>query len=125
MFDKFLPYGMTRGMLRAGAVMTGILFVLSYAVDVSLGRFGVSPAATIWNDAAIALIAAALLIFYLFSNQTEQIFLRARAHEPDGGTEPPFAPRPGRDAQRRRSGGPRGAAANDGPGHRAGRPRVN
>src|SRR5215472_3112293 len=50
----------------------------SYAVDVSLAEFGVSPAATIWNDAAMALIAAALLIFYLLSSQTEQIFLRAR-----------------------------------------------
>ena len=78
MFDKFLPHGMTRGMLRAGAVMTGILFVLSYVVDVSLAEFGVSPAATIWNDAAMALIAAALLIFYQFSSHTEQIFLRAR-----------------------------------------------
>jgi len=78
MFDKFLPFGMTRAMLRAAAVMTGILFVISYAVDVSLAQLGVSPAATFWNDAAIALIAAAVLIFYLFSSQTEQIFLRAR-----------------------------------------------
>jgi len=78
MFDKYLPYGVTRGMLRAGAVMTGILFVISYSVDVSLAELGVSPAATLWNDAAIALIAAAVLIFYLFSSRSEQIFLRAR-----------------------------------------------
>jgi hypothetical protein len=69
---------MTRAMLRAAAVMTGILFIISYAVDVSLAQLGVSPAATLWNDAAIALIAVAVLIFYLFSSQTEQIFLRAR-----------------------------------------------
>jgi hypothetical protein len=78
MFDKFLPFGMTRAMFSAAAVMTGILFIISYAVDVSLAQLGVSPAATLWNDAAIALIAAAVLIFYLFSSQTEQIFLRAR-----------------------------------------------
>jgi len=78
MFDKYLPYWMTRGMLRAGAVMAAILFIISYAVDVTLGAFGVSPATTILNDAAIALIAAAVLIFYLFSSRSEQIFLRAR-----------------------------------------------
>lgn len=78
MFDKFLPYWMTRGMLRAGAVMTGILFLISYMVDVTLAAAGMSPAATVLNDAAIALIAASVLIFYLFSSRTEQIFLRAR-----------------------------------------------
>lgn len=78
MFDKFLPYWMTGGMLRAGAVMTGILFLISYMVDVTLAAAGMSPAATVLNDAAIALIAASVLIFYLFSSRTEQIFLRAR-----------------------------------------------
>jgi signal transduction histidine kinase len=78
MFDKYLPYWLTRGMLRAGAVMSGILFVISYIVDISLVQVGVSPAATVLNDAAIALIAASVLIFYLFSSRTEQIFLRAR-----------------------------------------------
>jgi hypothetical protein len=78
MLDKCLPYWMTRGMLRAGAVMTGILFVISYIVDVTLAGLGVSPAATVLNDVAIALIAASVLIFYLFSSRTEQIFLRAR-----------------------------------------------
>jgi len=65
-------------MLRAGAVMTGILFLISYMVDVTLAAAGMSPAATVLNDAAIALIAASVLIFYLFSSRTEQIFLRAR-----------------------------------------------
>jgi hypothetical protein len=78
MFDKLLPYWMTGGMLRAGAVMTGILFLISYMVDVTLAAAGMSPAATVLNDAAIALIAASVLIFYLFSSRTEQIFLRAR-----------------------------------------------
>jgi hypothetical protein len=78
MFDKYLPYWLTRGMLRDGAVMAGILFVISYIVDVTLLGFGLSPAATILNDMAIALIAGSLLIFYLFSTRSEQIFLRAR-----------------------------------------------
>src|SRR5262249_17233214 len=78
MFDKYLPYWLTRGMLRDGAVMASILFVISYIVDVTLLGFGLSPAATILNDVAIALIAGSLLIFYLFSIRTEQIFLRAR-----------------------------------------------
>lgn len=78
MFDKYLPYWMTRGMLRAGAVMTGILFIVSYVVDVTLAALGVSPAATVLNDVAIALIAAAVLIFYLFASRSERIFLRAR-----------------------------------------------
>lgn len=78
MLNKYLPYWMTRGMLRAGAAMTGILFLISYIVDVTLAGVGVSAAATVLNDAAIALIAAAVLIFYLFSSRTEQIFLRAR-----------------------------------------------
>jgi len=78
MFDKYLPYWLTAGMLRAGAVMTGILFLISYIVDVTLAAAGVSPAATVLNDAVIALIAASVLIFYLFSSRTEQIFLRAR-----------------------------------------------
>ena len=43
MFDKYLPYWMTRGMLRAGAVMTGILFLISYIVDITLAGLGVLP----------------------------------------------------------------------------------
>ena len=78
MLDKYLPYWLTSEMLRAGAFMAGILLVISYIVDVILVGFGVSPAATILNDVAIALIAASVLIFYLLSSRTEQTFLRAR-----------------------------------------------
>jgi hypothetical protein len=78
MFDKYLPYWMTRGMLRAGAVMAGILFLISYMVDITLASVGVLPSSTLLNDVAIALIAACVLMFYLFSSRTEQIFLRAR-----------------------------------------------
>jgi len=65
-------------MLRAGAVMASILFLISYIVDVTLAAAGMSPAATVLNDVAIALIAASVLIFYLFTSRAEQIFLRAR-----------------------------------------------
>lgn len=65
-------------MLRAGAVMTGILFLISYIVDATLAAAGMSPEATVLNDVAIALIAASVLIFYLLSSRTEQNFLRAR-----------------------------------------------
>lgn len=78
MFDKYLPYWLTAEMLRAGAFMAGILFLISYLVDITLVGFGVSPAATVLNDFAIALIAASVLIFFLFSSRTEQTFLRAR-----------------------------------------------
>ena len=78
MSDKYLPYGVTRGMFRAGVVMAGTLFVISYVVDMTLARLGVLPASTVLNDVAIALIAAAVLLFYLFSSRTEQIFLRAK-----------------------------------------------
>jgi len=78
MLDKYLPYWMTRGMLRAGTVMAGILFFISYIVDVTLAGVGILPSSTVLNDVAIALIAAAVLMFYLFSSRTEQIFLRAR-----------------------------------------------
>lgn len=78
MFDKYLPYWLTRGMLRAGAMMAAILFVISYTVDVALAAMGVSPASTVLNDVTIALIAAAVLLFYLFSIRAEHIFLRAR-----------------------------------------------
>jgi len=65
-------------MFRAGVVMAGTLFVISYVVDMTLARLGVLPASTVLNDVAIALIAAAVLLFYLFSSRTEQIFLRAK-----------------------------------------------
>jgi len=115
MFDKYLPYWMTRGMLRAGAVMTGILFLISYIVDVTLAGVGVSPAATVLNDAAIALIAASVLIFYLFSSRAEQIFLRARERmNLTAELNHHFAPRALRYALRGRSRRPRRTAADDG-----------
>jgi len=59
-------------MPRAGALMAGILFLISYMVDVTLAAAGMSPEATVLNDVASALIAASVQIFYLFTSWPEQ-----------------------------------------------------
>jgi hypothetical protein len=64
--------------MRAAAVMGVVLFVFSYAVDLTLLNWNVAPSSTIVNDIAIALAATSLMLFYLFSTYTEQIFLRAK-----------------------------------------------
>ena len=76
--SKFLPYWMTPAMIRAAAVMSGVLFLISYLVDLALLNLSVAPSATVVNDIAIALIATSVMLFYLFSTRTEQIFLRAK-----------------------------------------------
>jgi hypothetical protein len=78
MSSKFLPYWMTPAMIRAAAVMSGVLFLISYVVDLTLVNLHVAPSATVVNDIAIALIATSVMLFYLFSTRTEQIFLRAK-----------------------------------------------
>jgi len=78
MTRKFVPYWMTPAMMRAAAVMCVVLFAISYVVDLLLVNWNVAPASTVINDIAIALIATSLMLFYLFSTHTEQIFLRAK-----------------------------------------------
>ena len=78
MSSKLLPYWLTPAMVRAAAVMSGVLFLISYAVDLTLVNLSVAPSATVVNDVAIALIATGVMLFYLFSTRTEQIFLRAK-----------------------------------------------
>jgi hypothetical protein len=78
MQSKFLPYWMTPAITKAAAITAGILFVVSYSVDLALVGFGVSPASTILNDIAIAVIATAIVLYYLFSFYTQNIFLRAK-----------------------------------------------
>jgi hypothetical protein len=75
---KFLPYWMTPAMVKATAVSAVILFIVSYAVDLTLVSFDVSPAATVLNDVAISVIATGVMLFYLFSTHTQHIFLRAK-----------------------------------------------
>jgi hypothetical protein len=69
---------MTPAITKAAVVSVCILFVVSYGVDLTLLRFDVSPASTVLNDIAIAVIATGVMLFYLFSTHTEHIFLRAK-----------------------------------------------
>jgi hypothetical protein len=78
MRSKFLPCWITPAIVKAAAVSTCILFVVSYAVDLTLLSFDVAPASTILNDIAIAVIATGVMLFYLFSTDTQHIFLRAK-----------------------------------------------
>ena len=75
--SKFLPYWMTPEIVKAASVMACMLFIVSYAVDLTLLSF-VAPSSTVLNDIAIALIATGVMLFYLFSTQTQHIFLRAK-----------------------------------------------
>jgi len=76
--SKFLPYWMTPAIVKAASVMACMLFIVSYAVDLTLLSFEVAPSSTVLNDIAIALIATAVMLFYLFSTHTQHIFLRAK-----------------------------------------------
>jgi len=78
MRNKLLPYWMTAAIMKAAVVMAGILFVVSYAVDLALVNLNIAPSATILNDLAIAMIATGIMLFYLFSTHTRNIFLRAK-----------------------------------------------
>jgi len=78
MRNKLLPYWMTAAIMKAAVVMAGILFVVSYAVDLALLNLNIAPSATILNDLAIAMIATGIMLFYLFSTHTRNIFLRAK-----------------------------------------------
>src|SRR5207245_1511391 len=76
--SKFLPYWMTPAIVKAAGVMACILFIVSYAVDLTLLSFEVAPSSTVLNDIAIALIATGVMLFYLFSTHTQHVFLRAK-----------------------------------------------
>ena len=76
--STFLPYWMTPVIVKAASVMACMLFIVSYAVDLTLLSFEVAPSSTVLNDIAIALIATGVMLFYLFSTHTQHIFLRAK-----------------------------------------------
>jgi hypothetical protein len=78
MRSKFLPCWITPAIVKAAAVSSCILVIVSYAVDLTLLSFDVAPASTILNDIAIAVIATGVMLFYLFSTDTQHIFLRAK-----------------------------------------------
>ncbi len=58
--------------------MAGMLFAVSYVVDLALVRFDVAPSSTILNDILISMIATGVMLFYLFATHTDNIFLRAK-----------------------------------------------
>ena len=76
--SKFWPYWMTPAIVKAAGVMACMLFIVSYAVDLTLLSFEVAPSSTVLNDIAIALIATGVMLFYLFSTHTQHVFLRAK-----------------------------------------------
>ena len=76
--SKFWPYWMTPAIVKAAGVMACVLFIVSYAVDLTLLSFEVAPSSTVLNDIAIALIATGVMLFYLFSTHTQHVFLRAK-----------------------------------------------
>jgi len=76
--SKLLPYWMTPAIVKAAGVMACMLFIVSYAVDLTLLSFEVAPSSTVLNDIAIALIATGVMLFYLFSTHTQHVFLRAK-----------------------------------------------
>ena len=75
---RFSPYWMTPAIAKASAVSAVMLFAVSYAVDLALVSLDIPPASTILNDIAISVIATSVMVFYLFSTHTENIFLRAK-----------------------------------------------
>ena len=78
MSTRLLPYWMTPAIAKASAVSAAMLFAVSYAVDLALLSLDIPPASTILNDIAISVIATSVMVFYLFSTHTENIFLRAK-----------------------------------------------
>ena len=76
--SKFWPYWMTPAIVKAAAVMACMLFIVSYAVDLTLLSFEVATSSTVLNDIAIELIATGVMLFYLVSTHTQHVFLRAK-----------------------------------------------
>jgi signal transduction histidine kinase len=61
------------------ALITGfVLFAFSYALNLLFSWLGIPGAATILDDLAIGILGALLLVFYLSSVRTEQVYLRAK-----------------------------------------------
>jgi hypothetical protein len=63
--------------MKAGVITAGIVFVVSYAVDMALLNLKISSA-TIVNDFAISVIATVIVVYYLSAIQSQQNFLRAK-----------------------------------------------
>jgi hypothetical protein len=55
-----------------------LLFLVSFAMGLILDRLGMSPASTILDDLAIAILGAMLLRYYLSASQASQNLARAK-----------------------------------------------
>jgi hypothetical protein len=78
MRKKILPYWLTQQTMKAAVITAGIVFLAAFSIGLSLANFRVSPATTILDDIAVALIASAVVVYYLFSIQMQQTYLRAK-----------------------------------------------
>jgi len=74
----FVPWWKNAAIWKAAAITAGVLFVVSYGVDIALAQRGVSPAATLLNDIVISIIATGIVVYYLTSIQSQQNYLRAK-----------------------------------------------
>lgn len=76
--SKLIPYWLTPAILKAAVITAGVLFVVSFAVDITFESLQISPAQTLVNDLIIAVIATVIVVYYLTSIQTYQNYLRAK-----------------------------------------------
>jgi len=76
--SKLVPYWLTPAILKAAGITAGVLFVVSFAVDITFESLQISPAQTLVNDLIIAVIATVIAVYYLTSIQTYQNYLRAK-----------------------------------------------
>lgn len=64
--------------LRAAALAALVLFAITYAADALLYYLRIAAAETIFDDAAIAVAGAAVLLFFLVQSHKNQIVARAK-----------------------------------------------
>ncbi len=78
MSPQFVPWWKNAPILKAAAITAGVLFVVSDAVNLALVQWRKSPPTSILNDVVVALIATAIVVYYLTSIQNQQNYMRAK-----------------------------------------------
>lgn len=73
-----VPWWRNPFVFKAAVITAGVIFVVSDAVDLALEKWRSSPAASLLNNAAIAVIATGIVVYYLTSIQSQQNYLRAK-----------------------------------------------
>src|SRR5215467_9926588 len=74
----YIPWWKNIAIWKAAVITAGVLFVVSYGVDLALAQRGISPVATVLNDFVISVIATGIVVYYLTSIQSQQNYLRAK-----------------------------------------------